>query len=536
MIPPRSTAKPTIPEKEKFHNLLKTENEKFCKSIHDNYAEFHKWFIDKDEYLQKLKNDQKSIESCNSSLTSDVCTNFTNDSGSVLLIGGNRSIPFDYLTKPNVPFDKLNRSSIKAIPFTAQNNEHDHPYYAVPFSGQMLIMRELYKPKDKFYTNAVRARYDIRDRINVDEKCVQFAPPTKSINTEDEVEEKKQIVPSKEYRFKRQTYIAQARETLRHKIHAQYIQEHLIEKIMVQDKELSYAKEVIEFKNTCEPIFSKLQEKHYRQYMRKIQSLKPFYDKTSRLEKQLKSLQDETANRIISEEDCWRERVVMQNFHYLLKDMEWRERNDWIHSRQIDGSFETYRESIRNRYTVNLRDRATGTNSVWEIKEFYEKWSSRDYQKTVVIVFPTVQSFLIGVVQLKASLFKSLLQLHFYMWVHANLEHELRCFGRKSEKYLLHRRKYVHNKCTKKDFLDDRIDDLHLNAYEWTEEPLMDKMSEKLYRTVLPLCKTTMKSVFPNNFQNDIQDNAIIDSMTCFVNLVMDLFGKFSAFRILDIK
>lgn len=480
--------------------------------------QFYKWFIDTDQYLERLKTEIKSIDSCISSESSGDYTRYTDDTGSLLIIEENKRIPFGYLTKPYVPFEETNRSRIKAKPLI-NHNEYYYPYYTVPFSGQAQIMREISQPKDRFYTNAVRARHDIRERIKVRASSIQFqaAPAQKN-------EEK--IVLSKQYRFKPKTTIHEVRAALRKKFESQYIEEFIIEKTITQEKELIYAQEVTAFRDVCEPQFTALQERHYRQYMRKMQSLKPVYEKSSALEKTLKSRRYEFIKldmKIMSVENCWRDRVYLQNFHYLLKDRNWRERHDWIHCRP-DGCMETYRESINNRFVVNVRQRNKDTS--WAVKEFYEQWSSDEVRNNIVIVFRDVRSFLIGLAKMKISLFNSLMQLHFSMWLHANLEHDLRCFKDRSDKYLWQRSKYVTGKCAKKDFIEERTENLQRNADEWMEKPLYERISDKVYRTVVPLCKTMVKQVFPDNFQSTILDDDVIDSMTLFMNLVMNLFGE----------
>lgn len=480
---------------------------------------FYKWFIDTDEYLERLKAEIKSVDSCISSESSGHCTRFTDDTGSLLIIEDNTRIPFGYITKPYIPFEETNRSRIKAEPLINRDEYHD-PYYTVPFSGQAQIMRNISQPTDRFYTNAVRARHDIRKRIKVEESSIQFKAAQSKTDEE-------KIVLSKQYRFKPRTTIQEVRAALRKKFESQYIQEYITEKTITHEKELIYAQEVTAFRNVCEPLFTTLQERHYRQYMRKMQSLKPFYEKSSELEKTLKGRRHEFIKldmNITSEENCWRERVYLQNFHYLMKDRVWREQHDWIH-RRPDGSMETYRESIQNRFVVNVRQRDKDTS--WAVKEFYEQWSSDDERKKIVIVFEDVRSFLVGLAKMKVSLFKSLMQLHFSMWLHANLQHSLRCFKAKSDRYLWLRAKYVKEKCAKKDFIEERTKNLQKNADNWMNESLCERVSDKVYRTVLPLCKTMMQHVFPDNFQTtSTTDDDVIGAMTLFMELVMNLFGE----------
>lgn len=67
----------------------------------------------RERYLKELEEDLQSIESCNSSVISSICTNFTNDSGSYILLQG-KKVPCDFVTKSEVPFVEVDRTRMVA--------------------------------------------------------------------------------------------------------------------------------------------------------------------------------------------------------------------------------------------------------------------------------------------------------------------------------------------------------------------------------------------------------------------------------------
>lgn len=144
----------------------------FHKYIHDKFLKFRSQIgvdsnstkIDPD-LLKQFEEEIRSIESCFTSDTSSNGTNFTNDSGSFLLIQ-DKKVPIAYLTKSCVPFEEVDRTRITADRLTDMNEEKN-PYYRVPFCGQRQLMRKIVQPQDKFFTSAVRSRFGIRERLKV---------------------------------------------------------------------------------------------------------------------------------------------------------------------------------------------------------------------------------------------------------------------------------------------------------------------------------------------------------------------------------
>lgn len=83
--------------------------------LHENAYEIicppdeeRKWYIDKEKLIGDLKSEVSSIKSCISSQTSSVCTNFTYDSGSLLLFD-DKAIPMHTVRKNFIPFENVDR-------------------------------------------------------------------------------------------------------------------------------------------------------------------------------------------------------------------------------------------------------------------------------------------------------------------------------------------------------------------------------------------------------------------------------------------
>lgn len=100
------------PRKQAYENFIREKTMELKKMLIGFGAGIEDYDLRK-KYLKELEEDLESIESCNSSVTSSVCTNFTNDSGSYILLQG-RKVPCDFVTKSEVPFVEVDRTRIVA--------------------------------------------------------------------------------------------------------------------------------------------------------------------------------------------------------------------------------------------------------------------------------------------------------------------------------------------------------------------------------------------------------------------------------------
>lgn len=519
-------------DKTTFLQVLRDKNSTVVKAM--GTAELrNELTIDKTAFVERLEAEMDSIKSCDSSNTSSVCTNFTNDSGSYLELEGIK-LPCDYVTKSHVPFEEIDRTRVIAGPLE-RHDEYFGPYYSVPFSGQKMDMRQLSLPKDKFFTSSVRSRFGIRNRLQV--KVPSFATDQigkkqqkyiSQLATEwDSYYQNEILTRPRVRKFKPRTILAQASESLRKKFESNYIQEAIIERAVITEKENKFAEEIEKFRSTCQPLFSQWEETHYRSYMRKMQEVKPFYELTDKLKSELEVARNKFAlaeMSIIYMEDDWRRRTIMQNFHYLLSDPGWRLSNDWIH-RKADGTLENFRESIRKRPTANLRER--GKDSALDVKAFYEKFFENEEARNVHIVFADSREFIKGLHKLKMKSFMCLLELHFAMWVLSNLQHGFNTFYDWSHSYIARREKFVKNRCAKKYFLEDLARDLQRSAQEFVGEPLHAAVAAQTLRTLIAISETMFEQIIPQAVRDNMKSGAnVVDKFTMIANLAMELLGK----------
>lgn len=489
--------------------------------------------IDRLQFLQQLRDELDSIASCDSSETSSAFTNYTNDSGSMLKLEG-KQVPCEYVTKSLVPFEEIDRCRAVTGPLVRQD-EYFGPYYSVPFAGQKMDMRQLSLPKDKFFNSSVRCRHRIRDRLQV--KVPSFdadrigTNETKLISqlaTEwDSYYQNEILTRPRVRKFKPITILTQARYALRKKFESNYIQEAITERAIVSQVEKRYMDEVEEFRDLCVPLFAKWQENYYRAYMRKMQDVKPFYEQTDQLKQQLQRMRDDYTKlnmNIIYMEGDWRRRTIMQNFHYLLGEPDWRQSTDWIH-RSADDELENFRVSIKQRPHTNVRVR--DKESAWAVKEFYEKFFTNELARQVHIVFPTAAQFMCGVFKLKMKSFMCLLELHFAMWVLSNLEHGHRSFCDWSNSYIAKRQKFVKGRCAKKYFNEAMAADLKKNAHVFVGEPLHEAEAAPLLRNLIALSETMFKEMIPQSVRDNMKSGAnVVDKFTMIVNAATQILSE----------
>lgn len=486
------------------------------------------------DYLNQLRIEKESIKSCYSSNTSSVCTNFTHDSGSYLLLQ-DQKVPCDFITKPFVPFEEVNRNHLNAKDLI-KRDEYYGPYYSIPFSGQKQEMRKISIPKDKFYTSLVRSRVGIRNRLKV--SLPKFTEEL--IGVHNEVKYLSRLVTEwDEYyqneirnrasvkKFKLRSTLAQSRSALRKKFVSLYIKAYMTDLVMTQKKEIAYAESVKIFQGFCEPLFIKWEELFYRKSMRKMQELKPYFSKTDQLKKQIFELNKNKIKqnmRIVYIEDDWIRRTILQNFHYLISDIKWRKTYDWIHRTNDDNQLENYRDSIEQRDSVNIRVR--DKDDAWAVKEFYDSHYLKNYHEPL-IVFPNTNEFKKGIIKLKLISFMRLLQLHFSMWILANLEHGFNAFKFWSNGYVSKRTKYVKNRCGKKYFMQHRSEEIQKSGIKMIDQPLYNSYSFELFRTVTSLCDSIFIFFVPQTNRDEmIEGTTIIDKFGIVSDYVQTLLGE----------
>ncbi|KAJ6648566.1 hypothetical protein Bhyg_03796 [Pseudolycoriella hygida] len=449
-----------------------------------------------------------------------LCTNFTNDSGS-FIVAQNEKLYLDRLQLAK------KTSTSKTVKETRNFDVYLRPYEVLPLQeAKKLIQRD----------SKLVPTFDIKERLKVEVRQfhserigVRNKKYLSQLATEwDEYYQKEILNRPRIRRFKPRTIMKQVIDSLRLKYESTYKREYLTEQSIIIEQEKLLIKQAEDFRDFCMSFFSNLTTTSYRQSMAKIQDLRPIYELNDELTAELtvlhnKLIQLETA--IIRAEGKFREAIILQNVSYLMKEPNWREKNDWIHKRD-DGSLETIKESIENRMTTNLRKR--DSDSVWAIKEFFEN-NIFNNQRPALVCFKSPDDVNETITNLKVQLYLSLLKLDLSTWTLTNLKHAFNSYEKWSTDFIEHRRKYVEARCARKYFLDSSATNMKKDAEQLIDEKLMETISEKTLRTLEPLCITLFVSVVPKNAQEQLEGSDVLSKFRLIISHAMDMLEQIDA-------
>lgn len=449
------------------------------------------------------------------------CTNFTDDSGSFIIVQG-KQLHLDHITSLK------KTSETKTVDATKHFDEYRRPYEVLPIKQA----KQLNKRDSKLVPS-----FDIKDRLKVDAPQydteligVKNRKYISQLATEwDEYYQKEILNRSRIRRFKPRTIVKQIVDSLRLKYESIHKREYLTEKLIIIEQEKLLTKRAEEFRDFCVAFFSNLTTTNYRQSMAKIQDLRPMYELNDQLTSELtvvsnKLIQLKTA--IIRTEGKFREKTILQNVSYLMKELNWREKNDWIHKRS-DGSLETIKESIENRMTTNLRKR--DNDSVWTIKEFFEN-NIFNNKRPALVCFESPDAINDTIVNFKVQLYLSLLKLDLSTWTYVNLKHAYNSYCKWSKDFIEQRKKYVEARCSKKYFLDVCAKNMKKDAVQLINGKLVETFSEKTLRTLEPLCNTLFLSVIPKNVQEQLEGGDILSKFRTIIAHAMKMLGELVLF------
>lgn len=293
--------------------------------------------VEKEAYVSTLIRRQNSIEACNSSESSSVCSNYGENSGSDIYFG-DVPMPLRHLTKSYDPYEEANRAGVEATRLQ-DRKESEEAYYKVPYPGQLQDMRKLMSQKigtklRPTPSNRGRAaEYDIMNKYI-------FYP--KKINVHQMIEYLRELS-----RIQFAASVYESNEQILPLLRRQ-----------LAEQEMAFDQKFREFGNLDSALSTRLVEAKR---------------KSNTLEKKLNACQrecDRLKSRILEDEKCMREKMAYQKLIYLLMDKQWRLKYDWLHKKK-NGSLECVAESIRKRYKSRMR--ATPTNDAFDVKDFYEK-------------------------------------------------------------------------------------------------------------------------------------------------------------------
>lgn len=453
--------------------------------------------------------DVKNIES--------FCTNFTDDSGSFIIAQG-KQIHLDHITSLK------KTSDTKTDNVKKQFDVYRRPYEVLPIKQA----KQLNERDSKLVPS-----FDIKDRLKVDVPQydteligVKNRKFISQLATEwDEYYQKEILNRPRIRRFKPRTIVKQIVDSLRLKYESIHKREYLTEKLIVIEQEKLFTKRAEEFRDFCMSFFSNLTTTNYRQSMAKIQDLRPMYELNDELTTELttvsnKLIQLKTA--IIRTEGKVREATILQNVSYLMKELNWRSENDWIHKRS-DGSLETIKESIENRLTTNLRKR--DNDNVWAIKEFFEQ-NIFNNRRPALVCFESPDAIKDTIVNFKVQLYLSLLKLDLSTWTLMNLKHAYNAYRKWSSDFIEQRKKYVEARCSRKYFLDVCAANMKKDAVQLINGKLVETFSEKTLRTLEPLCNTLFLSVIPKNIREQLEGGDILSKFRMIISHAMKMLGK----------
>ncbi|XP_011178127.2 uncharacterized protein LOC105209429 [Zeugodacus cucurbitae] len=531
--------------------------------------EGQKLTVDRDEIIQEIEEDLKSIESCLTSLSSSICTNLTNDSGSFLLMEGKTKIPLDYIRKSVVPFEPMNRCRFKLVPLDIEAEENN-PFKVLPFTGQGKAQIELNTAKDSFFTFNTRLQNGLRLRLEVPVEDVRqkligrAMHKYRSVVTtdidENYVDELKKRPPVKMFSFK--TASSFIKDALRLKYESMLIQGQIVRTKIYDRLNEHHWENMMRLKVLYEKLFAKWEKREYEAAMSVVHQVKSYYDRTDALRREFRELERQQIvlnMDIVFIEGHWIRRIMLQNFHYLLGDSEWRYENDWIHriekvsqrgseceeaeeefgEEEEDGEegedgcnkitieLENFEESILRRTIVNIRKR--DKDDAWAIKSYYEDVYMQNLHP-ILIVFPNAESFMRGIENLKIKTFVLLLEMHFTLSINTELQSRLEMFEVWCLEDLREKQSYVSRKCAKLYFMSDRAADMKMRTLDFLSEPVESSFNDEAFIKHRAVIVEVWREIVPENMRSGSGDDLEPLEMVAMISEVaMELISKFES-------
>ncbi|KAH8334171.1 hypothetical protein KR059_007135 [Drosophila kikkawai] len=556
---PEELAKLDFPGRKQYLELLRETREAIYETKDIEPGE-ERLLVDRRAVVADLEEDLKSIENCLSSLSSSTCTDLSNDSGSYMVIGDKTKLPLDYIRKPLVPFEEMRRGRFHAAVIDV-NAEDANPFRMLPFSGQHKEQADMLGPKDTFFTFSTRLRNSLRMRLEVpvpDVRNTLLGPGARKyygavITDLDEnyIEELKSRATIKPFKFK--TSIQLLKDAMRLKYESLLIQGQMVRtKIYDRMNERHW----VDMKNTkslYEALFAKWQKKEYNAAMTMVYQVKSYYETTDKLKQEYRELERELMMLnmdIVFIEGHWIRCIMLQNFHYLMGDQDWRAEHDWIHlipktkrrTSDVEGSeeqepeapeeadeehmeLEPYDISIAKRSIVNIRVR--DKDDAWAIRAFYYDVYM---QKThpILQVFPDADAFLQGLENLKNKTFMLLLEMHFTLSIHTELQGRLETFVDWCTNDLKEKQEYVARKSAKKFFMEDRAMDMENRVHEYLGKPIENTIADEDFNKHRAVLAEVWRRVVPDSVRgtSDVLPNTT-DMVAAISDVVMDILSKF---------
>lgn len=510
--------------------------------------------VDRKAIEADLEEDLKSIEGCLTSLSSSDCTNLSKDSGSFLLLEDEMKIPLEYIRKPLVPFEEMRRSRFQAEVIDVEA-EAANPYRVLPFSGQHKEQAVMLGPKDSFFTFSSRLRNGLRLRLEVPVQDVKTTLLGAGANKyygsvitdldENYIDELKNRATVKSFNFKT------GMELLKTAMRLKY-ESLLIQGKMVRTKiyDTLNEKHWIDMKNTqllYHGLFAKWEKKEYNAAMTQMYQVKTYYELSDKLKIEYRNLEREQTMLnmdIVFIEGHWIRCVMLQNFHYLLGDEEWRSEHDWIHlvpvkkkklesekttggaeDEEVEYVLEPYDESIAKRTIVNIRVR--DKDDAWAIHDFYYDVYMKNIHP-VLQVFPDAYAFLRGIDHLKNKTFMQLLEMHYTLSIATELQSKKEAFVDWCNNDLKEKQEYVARKSAKKYFMEDRAKEMEERTHLFLNKPVANSFADEEFNKHRGVLAEVWRRMIPATVRgsSDTIPNAS-DMVAAISNVVLEVINKF---------
>ncbi|KAH8270037.1 hypothetical protein KR018_002992, partial [Drosophila ironensis] len=556
---PEELAKLDFPGRKQYLELLRETREAIYETKDIEVGE-ERLLVDRKAVVADLEEDLKSIENCLTSLSSSECTDLSKDSGSYMVIEGKTKLPLDYIRKPLVPFEEMRRARFHAAVIDVDAEDED-PYRMLPFSGQHKEQADMLGPKDTFFTFSTRLRNSLRLRLEVtvpNFRKTLLGPGNRKyygavITDLDEnyIEELKSRATIKSFKFK--TSIQLLKDAMRLKYESLLIQGQMVRNKIYDRMNERHWVNMKNTKNLYEALFAKWKKKEYNAAMTMVYQVKSYYETTDKLKQEYRNLERELMMLnmdIVFIEGHWVRCIMLQNFHYLMGDQDWRAEHDWIHqvekekrtSSEVEGSeeqeaelvedgiegeieLEPYDVSIAKRAIVNIRVR--DKDDAWAIRAYYYDVYMQKVHP-ILQVFPDAEAFLQGVEHLKNKTFMLLLEMHFTLSIHTELQGRMETFVDWCANNLKEKQEYVARKSAKKFFMEDRALEMEEKVHQYLGKPIEDTIADDEFNKHRGVLSEVWRRVVPETVRGtgDVLP-CTADMVASISDVVMEILSKF---------
>ncbi|XP_021710431.1 uncharacterized protein LOC110679586 [Aedes aegypti] len=513
-----SSSKSSVPSKDSNYEQFEILKSKFLEILEDRF-------------FGNLKHNWRKGEQEKQTQSLPSFESLSDESGSYLILDG-KKISFDWFRQA-LAKTTPEREVLEVLPShvgSIEKIDFESPYMV----GTPEQMAPLLQAEDRFHTHRSRAKDGMRDRLLVEDKTFEEETTGREFKhhsklaTQFDPHYRSEISYRPRIRnFTRVDAIHKMREASRNQFETYYRKEYLFEKTEVQKAEKQYHQQLHE---RCAEMIQALRvvrQQRFSQSMRVMDKVKPCYEETARLEKELRDRQQQMVglwNKVIKLESIWVRRLKYQNFMYLIMPKGWREEHDWIHMNE-DGKLEGYPESISNRNVVNLRN-LDGKNDIWAVKEFFE----REYvekNKPVHAAFETSQSLLEGVAELDVNSITLLNRLNMLNWTKVEAEKNTKDILNNYNKLIGNLRYSIQDLLAKKESYERRSAELKKVFHEWVKDPLRECISSEKNRNVETLLYVLYKNLLPLDQRQNALRFSGTESFTYVSNVILQLLAEF---------